>query len=65
MRKLWRWILTAALFFFLAAPVLAADQSALSTPIIAIIDVQRILDESLAAKNVQQQLEAANQRRVA
>ncbi len=37
----------------------AADaKDALPTPIVAIIDVQRILEESLAAKSVQRQLES-------
>ena len=49
------WLLTPL------APVLAADtdsKSTLAKPVIAIVDVQRILQESLAAKSVQKQLEA-------
>jgi len=45
-----------------AAGADAADKAGLPssfpTPVIAIVDVQKILEESLAAKNVQQQLEA-------
>lgn len=51
------------LFFSLlsgAAPARAADidvKNRLPSPVVAIIDVQRILQESLAAKSVQKQLE--------
>lgn len=44
-----------------ASAVHAAEttgSSIFSSPVIAVIDMQRILDESLAAKSVQQQLEA-------
>ena len=41
-----------------AAPAHAADaKDKLASPVIAVIDVQRILQESLAAKSVQKQLE--------
>jgi Skp family chaperone for outer membrane proteins len=50
------------LIFAIAAvlPARAADAppAQLPTPVIAIVDVQRILQESLAAKSVQKQLEA-------
>jgi outer membrane protein len=42
----------------IGAPPAKAVQAQLPAPIIAIVDVQRILQESLAAKSVQKQLEA-------
>lgn len=39
-------------------PVCADNAAKLPAPVIAIVDVQRILQESLAAKSVQKQLEA-------
>src|SRR6202012_2065796 len=46
--------------FFVAAPVLAQTQTPAkqTAPAILVVDVQRILDESLAAKSVQKQLES-------
>ena len=49
--------MTLMVLMVVATPV-AAESAKLPAPVIAIIDVQRILQESLAAKNVQQQLEA-------
>jgi Skp family chaperone for outer membrane proteins len=53
--------LLALCLIMLSGSVMAAEQpdvkNRLPSPIIAIIDVQRILDESMAAKSVQKQLE--------
>jgi len=45
-------------FFLSFGVVQAGAPSKLPTPVIAIVDVQRILQESLASKSVQKQLEA-------
>jgi Skp family chaperone for outer membrane proteins len=62
MRRLKIFSLAFSLAMLAAAPAYAAEAKASETklpnPVIAIIDVQRILQESLAAKNVQQQLES-------
>ena len=46
------------LVFLLATSAHAETPAKLPAPVIAIVDVQRILQESLAAKSVQKQLEA-------
>ena len=52
-------LLSALCVVLSAAGLARADNSAkLPPPVIAIVDVQRILQESLAAKSVQKQLEA-------
>ncbi len=43
---------------FIFAPPAQAENAKLPSPIIAIVDVQRILQESLAAKSAQKQLDA-------
>lgn len=59
MRKL-DYLGVALSFVMLVSPTVAfaSDGSALNKPVIAIVDVQRILEESLAAKSVQKQLES-------
>jgi outer membrane protein len=57
--KTYKKLLFAALLVALPGSVFAAEvpPAKLPSPIIAIVDVQRILQESLAAKSVQKQLE--------
>ncbi len=65
-RSPWIAIVTVACLMLAASPVQADNKdtkstspgSALPAPVIAVIDVQRILDESLGAKSVQKQLDS-------
>jgi outer membrane protein len=57
MLRMTRFIMLCLGAMFMANAAHAADTK-IPNPVIAIIDVQRILSESLAAKNVQKQLEA-------
>ena len=50
--------LFVAIFLLFALPTAAFAAKSIPAPVVAIIDVQRILQESLAAQSVQKQLEA-------
>jgi outer membrane protein len=51
-------LVVCAVLLLSAVPVKADNSKSLPTPAIVVVDVQRILDESMAAKSVQKQLES-------
>lgn len=57
-RLVLRFVLVSFFLGLFLAPSSAEAPAKLPTPVIAIVDVQRILQESMAAKSVQTQLEA-------
>ena len=57
MTKLW---LIAAMLFFAAVPATQADAADFDPPVVAVLDVQRIIAESVAAADLRTQVEKYN-----